>query len=59
MKSDFYQLNEVMEKLNDEIRQYDDCVFNIKMIDRDNDNLYTKDISSYYNMKNMQEKTRG
>lgn len=47
----FLQLSKALEKVNRDIRQYDDCIFNISVVDRDNGNRYASQIKTYYEIK--------
>lgn len=47
----FTQLAHALEKVNKDIREYDDCIYNIKTVDRYNGNRYSLEIESYYNEK--------
>lgn len=47
----FSQLAQALEKVNKDIREYDDCIYNIKEVDKNNGNRYSLQIESYYNEK--------
>lgn len=48
----YLQLVQALEKINDDIREYDDCIFNISTVDKNNGNRYISQIETYYNTKN-------
>lgn len=47
----FKQLSTALEKVNGDIQKYDDCVFNINLVDKKNDNRYAAQIENYYSTK--------
>lgn len=47
----FEQLCSALEKINTQIKEYDDCVFNIGYVDKKNQNLYKNEIEKYYKEK--------
>lgn len=53
----YLQLSKVLEKVNNDIREYDDCIFNISAIDKNNGNKYASQIETYYNTKESYRKT--
>ena len=56
---DFNRLSGALEKVNANIQQYDDCVFNINLIDRHNGNRYAYQIKLYYdNKKNYRSQSQ-
>lgn len=48
----FKQLCVALENINKQIKEYDECVFNIKYVDKNNDNKYQQEINRYYSIKN-------
>lgn len=48
---EFNRLSNALDKVNANIQQYDDCVFNINLIDRHNGNRYADQIKLYYEDK--------
>lgn len=48
---EFKKLCFALENINKRINNYDECVFNISYIDRQNDNKYKKQIEQYYEVK--------
>lgn len=47
----FMQLSLALEKVNKDIREYDDCIFNINAVDKNNGNRYASQIATYYSTK--------
>lgn len=52
----YLQLSQALEKINDDIREYDDCIFNISTVDKNNGNRYTTQIDNYYSTKKSYNK---
>lgn len=48
---EFKKLCLALENINKRINSYDECVFNISYIDRQNDNKYRNQIEQYYEVK--------
>lgn len=53
----FNQLTKAMEKINEQISEYDKCVYNIQLVDRGNNKKYTEDIHTYYEIRNENRNT--
>lgn len=49
--STFKQLTQAMEKINVDIREYDDCIYNLNVVDQRNGRKYKEQIEAYYRAK--------
>lgn len=49
----FKQFEGALEKVNADIQKYDDCIFNINLVDKKNGGRYEKQIKIYYDTKQM------
>lgn len=47
----FLFLSKALERVNSDIREYDDCIFNLNVVDKSNNNRYATQIAAYYNTK--------
>lgn len=47
----FAQLKKAMEKINRDIKEYDDCVYNLNAVDQRNGKKYKEQIEAYYRAK--------
>lgn len=54
----FEWLADGLKNVNEQIKMYDDCVYTLKRIDRDNSQQYTEELKSYYDLKEQQEKRK-
>lgn len=54
----FLQLSAALEQVNRDIREYDDCIFNISTVDKHNGNKYEKQIAAYYEEKQKQRSNK-
>lgn len=51
----FKRLSNSLKVINVQIREYDDCVFTINRIDKDNRQQYTGEVKEYYDIKEAQK----
>lgn len=54
----FRTLGVALEKINRQIREYDDCVYNISRVDKENSNLYSSEVKTYYENKEQNKPNR-
>lgn len=47
----FLQLSKALETVNKDIKNYDECIYNIKSVDKNNGNVYASQIENYYSTK--------
>lgn len=47
----FLKLSKALKRVNKNIQDYDDCIFNLNLVDRKHGNRYTKQITNYYHTK--------
>ncbi|MDA8222502.1 relaxase/mobilization nuclease domain-containing protein [Desulfosporosinus sp.] len=50
----FKQLSNSLKVINEQIREYDDCVFTINRVDKDNQQQYSWVVKEYYGIKETQ-----
>lgn len=51
----FNQLSDSLKVVNEQIREYDDCVYTLHRVDKDNRQQYENDVKEYYNIKESQK----
>jgi len=49
----FKELSMGLEKINNQLIEYDSCVYNLKLVDKNNRQQYAKEVENYYNIKNQ------
>lgn len=51
----FKRLSNSLKAINEQIREYDDCVFTINRIDKDNRQQYSGEVKEYYDIRDAQK----